>query len=331
MLKPIVTILGAGNMGTALAHLIGSNGYPVTLWGIDEEVVKTINLHHENKKYLPGVKLPAKVKATTDLKPALAGCSVVVLALPTQAMRKVITEAKNYLAPQTILLSVAKGIDLKTGQTVSEVLKDILPWSLHEKIAVLMGPLFASEISQRIPTIGLVATKDASVFISLKKVLENKYFFVRYSDDVLGAELGGALKNIYAILLGVCDGLGYGWNTKSATVAAAMRELADCGHYLGAKKETLYGLAGMGDLLTTGFGAKSRNRRFGEKICQGKSVSVALKEIGQVVEGAKTVRIAVKLLKKFKRETPLLQAVYNIVHQHKNPCQVFQRLLKEEI
>lgn len=326
-----ISILGAGNMGTALAHLIGSNGYPITLWGIDEEVAKDINHHHENKKYLAGVRLPAKVKAATDLKTALTGCSVVVLALPTQAMRKVITGAKNYLAPQTIFLSVAKGIDLKTGQTVSEVLKDVLPRSQHEKIAVLMGPLFASEISQRIPSVGLVATKEMATFRRLKDILENDYFFVRFSDDVLGAELGGALKNVYAILLGICDGLGYGWNTKSATVAAAMRELADCGHYLGAKKETLYGLAGMGDLLTTGFGAKSRNRRFGEKICSGKSVKTALKEIGQVVEGAKTVKIAVKLLKKFKRETPLLQAVYNIVHQHKNPCQVFQRLLKEEI
>lgn len=326
-----ISILGAGNMGTALAHLIGSNGYPVTLWGIDEEMVKDINLHHENRKYLAGVRLPAKVKATADLSAALEDSSLVVLALPTQVVREVMVKAEKYLASGAVILSVAKGIDLKTGQTVSEVLKDVLPWSSHEKIAVLMGPLFASEISQRIPTIGLVATKDASVFISLKKVLENKYFFVRYSDDILGAELGGALKNVYAILLGVCDGLGYGWNTKSATVAAAMRELADCGHYLGAKKETLYGLAGMGDLLTTGFGAKSRNRRFGEKICSGKSVKTALKEIGQVVEGAKTVKIAVKLLKKFKRETPLLQAVYNIVHQHKNPCQVFQRLLKEKI
>ncbi len=326
-----ITILGAGNMGTALAHLIGSNGHSVTLWGIDEALVKNINLRHENKKYLPGVKLPVKVRATADLSAALKGSSLVVLALPTQVAREVMNKAKKYLTPRIILLSVAKGLDLKTGQTVSQILKDVLPRSFHEKTAVLMGPLFASEISQRIPSVGLIATKKMTTFERLKDILENDAFFVRFSDDVLGAELGGALKNVYAILLGVCDGLGYGWNTKSATVAAAMRELADGGHYLGAKKETLYGLAGMGDLLTTGFGAKSRNRRFGEKICQGKSAAIALKEIGQVVEGVKTVEVAVRLLKNFKKETPLLHAVYHIVRQHQNPCRVFQRLLREGI
>lgn len=326
-----ITILGAGNMGTALAHLTGSNGHPTTLWSIEREVVADINERHENKKYLSGVKLPPQITATDNLKSALKNSTIIIWALPTQASGQIGKEVKKYLSPKSILLTVSKGIDLKSGQTVSQILKETLPRALHEQIAVLMGPLFASEISQKIPSVGLVATKEEKIFKALKKILENKYFFVRYSDDVLGAELGGALKNIYAILLGVCDGLGYGWNTKSATVAAAMRELADAGHYLGAKKETLYGLAGMGDLLTTGFGAKSRNRRFGEKICSGKSVAEALKEIGQVVEGVKTVEIAIKLLKKFKKETPLLHAVYEIVHQHRNPCQVFQRLLRDSI
>lgn len=331
MFKNKVSILGSGNMGTALAHLISANGYPISIWGIDKAIINDINLHQENKKYLPGVKLTAKTRATSDLKTALKGSSIIVLALPTQAVREVMAKGKQHLSANAIILSVAKGIDLKTGQTVSRILKDILPRSLHEKIAVLMGPLFASEISQKIPSVGLVAAKDPAVFRTLKQILRNKYFFVRWSDDILGAELGGALKNVYAILLGVCDGLGYGWNTKSATVAAAMREMANAGHYLGAKKETLYGLAGMGDLLTTGFGAKSRNRRFGEKICSGKSVEEALKEIGQVVEGVKTVEIAVKLLKKYKKDTPLLHAVYEIVHRHKNPCQVFQGLLEKKI
>ncbi|MEK7508243.1 MAG: NAD(P)H-dependent glycerol-3-phosphate dehydrogenase [Patescibacteria group bacterium] len=325
-----VTILGAGNMGTGLAHLIAGNGYPVTLWTIEADVARDINRKHLNQKYLPGIKLPLAVRAGTDLKSALKDSEVVVIAVPTQAVTAVMKQAAAYLPPKAIILSTAKGLELKTGKTVSQIIKSVAP-EFHKNLAVLMGPLFAIEIAKERPSVGLLATKDKKVFDFLKKILDNNYFFTRWSNDVVGAELAGALKNVYAILMGVCDGLGYGWNTKSATITGAVRELAAAGELLGAKKETMYGLAGLGDLLTTGFGETSRNRRFGEMICVEKSVDAALKKIGQVVEGAKTVEIAIKLFRKYKKQTPLLHATYDMIHKKTNPCAVFQEILKNDI
>lgn len=326
-----IAILGAGNMGTGLAHLLGDNGYPVVLWTIEEAVAKEINIKHQNKKYLPGAKLSMSVGATMDLKSAAKDSEIVILAVPTQVVGEVVKKIKNDLMPGAIILSVAKGINLKTGETVSQTVKKIIPAHLHDRVAALMGPLFAQEIAKHTPSVGVIATKDKTVFEVLNKVFTNNYFFVRWSDDLLGAELGGALKNIYAILMGVCDGLGYGWNTKSATITAVARELATAGHLLGGKKETLLGLAGLGDLLTTGFGETSRNRRFGEYLCTEKTVDGALKKIGQVVEGQKTVEVAVKMLAKYKKQTPLLQAVHSIIHKKVEPCAMFKEILQKDI
>lgn len=326
-----IAILGAGNMGTGLARLLGDNGYPIMLWTIEKEVAKEINARHQNKKYLPGIKLALTVAATTNLKLATRDSEIVIFAVPTQVVAETIKRIKKDLLPGVIVLSVAKGISLKTGETASQMIKKILPRVQHDKVAVLMGPLFAKEIAMHTPSVGLLATKDKTAYATLKKVFTNDYFFVRWSDDVLGAELGGALKNIYAILMGVCDGLGYGWNTKSATITAVARELTTAGHLLGGKKETLMGLAGLGDLLTTGFGETSRNRRFGEYVCSLQSVPAALAKIGQVVEGQKTVEVAVKLLARYKARLPLLFAVHKIIHQKNNPCRLFHEILQKYI
>lgn len=326
-----IAILGAGNMGTGLARLLGDNGYPIMLWTIEKEVAKEINARHQNKKYLPGIKLALTVAATTNLKLATRDSEIVIFAVPTQVVAETIKRIKKDLLPGVIVLSVAKGISLKTGETASQMIKKILPRVQHDKVAVLMGPLFAKEIAMHTPSVGLLATKDKTAYATLKKVFTNDYFFVRWSDDVLGAELGGALKNIYAILMGVCDGLSYGWNTKSATITAVVRELTTAGHLLGGKKETLMGLAGLGDLLTTGFGETSRNRRFGEYVCSLQSVPAALAKIGQVVEGHKTVEVAVKLLAKYKARLPLLFAVHKIIHQKNNPCRLFHEILQKYI
>lgn len=321
-----ICILGSGSMGTALAHLVGSNGNKVVIWSIDKEASEHINAHHENKKFLPGVSLNKNVSANLILPLALSGASVVIVALPTQVVGQVILALHNHMADDAVILSVSKGIDVKSGRTVSQIIKSVLPEARHQNVAALMGPLFASEISAKVPSVGLLAVSDLKVFKFLQRILVNKHFFVRYSDDLVGAELAGALKNIYAILLGVCDGLGYGWNTKSALMTAVVKEMAEVGQYLGGKKETFYGLAGMGDLLTTGFGEKSRNRRFGEKLCFGKSAQEIIKEIGHVVEGAATVKAVIKKLGAFKKNAPLLSAVNDIVSKRKNPCTVLQKM-----
>jgi len=331
MSKLKIAILGAGNMGSALAHLIGTNGYEVNLWSIEPDVVNEINAKHVNIKYLDGVTLPTDVYASLDLDKVLLNSKIVIVAVPTQVIAAVLEQSKLFLNKDMIFLSVSKGIEQKTGKTVSNVIKYHLPKNLQSHVGVLMGPLFATEIAQGLPSVSLVAIPSSKDYKILNKALGNNYFFTRYTNDVLGAELGGALKNIYAILLGVCAGMGYGWNTKSATISAAIKEMAYCGQKLGAKKETLYGLSGLGDLLTTGFGEKSRNRRFGEKICEGDTVDEALKEIGQVVEGVATLKIAAKMLSRYKKQTPLLNAVYSMVEKHKDPCLVFDYLLKKII
>ncbi|KKR48702.1 MAG: Glycerol-3-phosphate dehydrogenase [NAD(P)+] [Candidatus Magasanikbacteria bacterium GW2011_GWC2_40_17] len=327
--KVNVCILGTGSMGTALARLFSFNGCEVKMWGIDKEAIYNINSIHENINFLPGVKLNTDISATLEIAEAVKKAKIIVVAIPSQVVSKVFDRAKNYLNKEQIILSASKGIEIESGLTITRVIKNKLPREWHGNIAVLMGPLFASEISTDVPTVGLIATPKITVFKILKKVLQNNNFFVRYSSDVTGAELGGALKNVYAIILGVCDGLGYGWNTKSAAMTAAVKEMALVGHYLGGQKETFYGLAGLGDLLTTGFGEKSRNRRFGEKVCSGQSVGEVLKDIGQVVEGSSTVKILIKLLKKSKIKTPLLNAVFALVNDQKNPCQLMHKILEK--
>lgn len=317
-------------MGTGLAKLISNNGWPITLWTIEKEVAEEINKHHKNDQYLAGVVLGDNVTATTNLTLAARGAGMVIVAVPAGAVGEVMNKANPFLSKRALILSVSKGLDKKSGRTVCQMIKELsgAEWS---RLAALMGPLFAVEIAQGVPSVGLLATKEKKVFNLWKKVLSNDKFFLRWSDDLLGAELAGALKNIYAILMGVGDGLGYGWNTKSATTTAVMRELAEVGHLLGAKKETMYGLAGLGDLLTTGFGETSRNRRFGELICQEKSVSAALEKIGQVVEGERTAPIAEGLLKSFRKQTPLLRAILAIIRKKADPAAAFQEILRKEI
>jgi len=331
MTKEKIVILGSGSMGTAMAYLIGGNGFSVTVWGREKDAVEEINARHENRHSLPGVKLPVAVRATLDLKEALKGADLVVAALPAQVTGEVFKKAAPFISKRAFVLTVSKGIEVKTGRTVSKVINDILKQTIKKQIAVLMGPLFASEISTNIPTMGLVATPSKQLFNKIKKILSSPNFFVRYSDDVLGAELAGALKNIYAIMLGVADGLGYGWNTKSAALTYAVAEMAEIGYFLGGRKETFYGLAGLGDLLTTGFGEKSRNRRFGEKICQLKNTDEALKTVGQVVEGVETLKVIIKMLKPIKKKTPLIHVIYNLVNKKENPCALFKDIFEKSI
>lgn len=315
-------------MGTALATLVTRNGYKVTIWTIEPAVVKTINNAHHNHKYLPKVELPAGVRATGDLAPALKQTKFVISALPTQMVGSVV---KNYAQNFTVahrVLSVSKGFVKDTGETVCSRLRCIIP---RAYTVALMGPLFANEIAARVPCVALLAGADKGTRTAFIKVLQNNVFRVQESDDVLGAEACGALKNIYAVFMGILAGLSYGWNTKSAFITMAIQEMAEVVGHLGGKRETVYGLAGLGDLVTTCFGEQSRNRRFGQALCKEKSIDKALQSVGQVVEGVETLEVIDRVLKGYSGSLPLLELIKRLVRSNADPHAIIEQFFKKNM
>ncbi len=315
-------------MGTALAVLCARNGCKVTIWTIEPEVEETINNLHHNNKYLPEIKLSSNILATGNLSSALKENEWVIAALPTQIIGLVCKEYVSQFSARHKILSVAKGFSIATGQTISQLIHSIIP---KVKVAVLMGPLFANEIARENPSVALLASDDKVSLAAFKKILINDSFRVHESTDVLGTEVSGALKNIYAILMGILSGLEYGWNTKSAFITMALQEITLIVEHLGGKRETVYGLAGLGDLITTGFGEQSRNRRFGQALCTMKSVEKAVKSVGQVVEGVKTLEVIDRVTANYGGKLPLLGLIKKLVKGKDNPCAALEHFFKKNM
>ncbi|KKU06701.1 MAG: Glycerol-3-phosphate dehydrogenase [NAD(P)+] [Candidatus Magasanikbacteria bacterium GW2011_GWA2_45_39] len=315
-------------MGTALSALVAQNGHKATIWTIEPDVVKIINNEHHNHKYLPKIELPAGVRATGDIAPALKQTNLVISALPTQVVASVV---KNYVQNFTaahLLLSVSKGFVKDTGETVCRRIRHIAP---RVRVAALMGPLFANEIAAGVPCAAILAganVGERGVFID---VLQSPVFRVQETDDVVGAEACGALKNIYAVFMGILAGLSYGWNTKSAFITKAIQEMAEVVEHLGGKRETVYGLAGLGDLVTTCFGEQSRNRRFGQALCKEKSIDKALQSVGQVVEGVKTLEVIDRVLKGYSGSLPLLKLIKRLVKSNGDPHTIIEQFFKKNM
>lgn len=331
MKKFNVTILGAGNMGTAIAFVLGDNGHAVTVWNWsgDPQPLAEINTYSENKSYLPGVMLPKTVKAEADLETALKKANIVVSALPSGAVEGVMRQAAPFFSKQAIIVDVSKGFHPKTGLSTLSIIQEHVPAALKKRLVSMSGPAIAAQLARRGFTAMNVAAKQPTVLNTVQQVFENSYLRLLPSTDVVGVKVAGAYKNVYAILLGVCDALQYTLNTKSVLLTMALKEIGDVIVASGGKRATAYELAGIGDMIGTGLAHESRNRRFGHCLVEHKKVDKACKAVGQTVEGLAALDALLRLKKQKKLKLPLVDAVEAIVKKGRDPKVVISRLLEK--
>jgi glycerol-3-phosphate dehydrogenase (NAD(P)+) len=305
-----ITFLGAGNMGTALAFAASEKAdNKITLWSIEEDVVKDINTNHKNTKYVGDITLNSNITATGDIKTALKNAEIVVFSVPTHIVRIVAKQAKGLIPENAVIVDVAKGLEKDTNKRMSEVLNEYF----NNTIVAVGGPCIANELIKKVPTFVVYASKNKKALRKCKENLETNYYNISASSDIIGVELMGGLKNIIAILCGVSDGLGYGVNTKAGLISKGLEELKLVGEKMGADSNSVYSLAGLGDLVVTCSSKHSRNRRFGEALAKGMGKEDAKNSIGQVVEGEKAVLIVKKIIDEHKLNCPLISKVHNIV------------------
>ena len=319
-----IGVIGAGSWGTALAVLLCGNGHEVTLWSIIEDEVHTLQTKRENPDKLPGVKLPEKIEVTSDLEKAVLGKPVLVLAVPSPYVRSTAHTMKPYVAEGQIIVNVAKGIEEDSLKTLSQVIEEEIPQAL---VAVMSGPSHAEEVGRGIPTTIVVGAHDRKTAEYLQGIFMNEVFRVYTSPDVLGIELGAALKNVVALAAGIADGLGYGDNTKAALITRGIAEIARLGTAMGGKVETFSGLSGIGDLIVTCASMHSRNRRAGILIGKGYSYEEAMKEVKMVVEGVYSAKAAVRLAEKCGVQLPIIEQVNAVLFEGKRADEAVKDLM----
>jgi glycerol-3-phosphate dehydrogenase (NAD(P)+) len=322
-----ITVIGTGGWGTALAVLLHGNAHKVTLWGRLMEEVAPIIGDRENKMFLPGVMVPDQVHVTLETWEALAHAEMVVLAVPSHGMRNICRLLKPHLRPGTTLVHVAKGIENDTDARMSEIIHAELGGT---EVVVLSGPSHAEEVGRGVPTAVVVAAKDTGHAVAVQRVFMNERFRIYTHDDVIGVELGGALKNVIAIAAGACDGIGFGDNTKAALCTRALTEMARLGVALGARPETFYGLSGLGDLLVTAFSRHSRNRGFGERLGRGETAEHITGSTHMVAEGVRTAKSVWQLARQTGVDTPIMREVYGILYEGKAPRLAVRDLMARE-
>lgn len=344
-----ITILGAGAWGLTLSCLLAKNlqncsgriypalrkkSYCIKLWEFSSEKCKELNTTRiGNIESVSGerfsFKIPEEIKITSEITQAITGKEdIVVFCVPSHFLIDTLKKVKklNIKFTNTVFLSVIKGLQTETLKPPSEIIIDSFP-EVKKTLCVLSGPSFAIEVAKGFPTAVVLASKNESIAKNLQRIFMNEYFRVYTHQDVSGVELGGALKNIFAISCGISDGLGFGDNAKSALITRSMKELVKLGNKLGGKTETFFGLSGLGDLITTCFSRHSRNRAFGEKIGKGKKPKIALNEIKSVVEGYRTTKSAYLLGKKFQLELPIIQEVHSVLYENLNPKLAVKNLM----
>jgi glycerol-3-phosphate dehydrogenase (NAD(P)+) len=322
-----IAVIGTGGWGTALAVLLHGNGHKVNLWGRLEEEVAPILEHRENKIFLPGVKIPTEILVTLDAVAALRNAEMIVLAVPSHGMRPICRQLRDQVPADASFVSVAKGVENETGARMSEVIMAELD---TERVIVLSGPSHAEEVGRGIPTAVVVASEDVDLAVTAQGAFMNERFRIYTHDDVVGVELGGALKNVIAIAAGVCDGIGFGDNTKAALCTRGLAEMARLAVVLGARRETLFGLSGVGDLIVTAFSKHSRNRGFGERLGKGETPEQIAGSTPMVAEGVKTAKSAWQLAQQHGVDVPITREVFSIIYEGKSPKQAVRDLMTRE-
>lgn len=327
-----IAVLGGGSWGTAIAVLLSKKAYNVIVWDRNAAILEEVKYKRQNSRYLPDVVIPGNLDISFSLEDTVNNSDVIVIAVPSHAVRDLCLKIKGFVSENQIFVSLTKGIEDKTFKRMSEIIEEIFP---NNKIAVLSGPSHAEEVSRDIPTAIVAASRDENIALKVQDIFMTPNFRVYTNTDVVGVEIGGAVKNIIALAAGISDGLGFGDNTKAALMTRGIAEIARLGTALGANPMTFAGLSGIGDLIVTCTSMHSRNRRAGILIGKGKKVEEALSEINMVVEGVNTTKSTYELSRKIGVEMPITEKLYNVLFNGKDAkeavTELMQRDRKDEI
>ena len=321
-----ISVIGSGGWGIALTILLHKNGHNLTIWSFDKKEAEELKTTRQNKTKLPNILLPEDVKVTDDLREAVDDKDILILAVPSKAIRSVSKSLKNIIKDNQIIVNVAKGLEEDTLETMTDIIEEELK-DKNPKVAVLSGPSHAEEVGRGIPTTCVVSAHNKELTLYLQNVFMNPSFRVYTSPDMLGVEIGGALKNVIALAAGIADGLNYGDNTKAALITRGIKEISALGVAMGGEQSTFYGLTGLGDLIVTCASMHSRNRRAGILLGQGKTLDEAIKEVNMVVEGVYSAKSALMAAKKYNVEIPIIEQVNAVLFENKNAAEAVNELM----
>ncbi|MGZ8225632.1 MAG: NAD(P)H-dependent glycerol-3-phosphate dehydrogenase [Methylococcaceae bacterium] len=324
-----ITILGAGSWGTALAILAATNGCQTLLWGHNPNHIADLARDHQNSRYLPKHRFPDNLKVTSDLAEAAAFSTIVLVSVPSHAFKATLIKLKPYVSDEVTIAWASKGFNPDDGSLLHEIVAEV--FSAQTPAAILSGPTFASEVAANLPTAITIASSQPDFAIQLAGILHSARFRTYTSSDIVGVEVGGAVKNVLAIAAGIADGLGFGANTRAALITRGLNEIIRLGIKLGGKQETFMGLAGLGDLILTCTDNQSRNRRFGLALGQGKDSAQAMAEIGQEIEGIAAAKETYLLAKKYALDMPISEQTYKVLYEGLAPQTAVENLLARNL
>lgn len=322
-----IAVIGSGSWGTAVAVLLAKKNYDVYLWSWQQQETERLKADRENKEFLPGVPFPEKIICSHDMRLCTESADLIVCAAPSPATRSIAKALSPFVGKGQSLVNISKGLEEKTLMRLSQVYQQEIP---QARIAVMSGPSHAEEVSRALPTTNVVASEDKELAAFIQDVFMDQTFRVYTGSDMIGVELGGALKNVIALCAGISDGLGYGDNTKAALMTRGIAEISRLGAAMGARADTFYGLSGIGDLIVTCTSMHSRNRRAGILLGQGKSLEETLKEVHMVVEGVNTATAAFELSQKYGISMPITEEAYQVLFHHKNPRDAVNDLMTRD-
>ena len=321
-----ISVIGSGGWGIALAILLHENGHNLTIWSFDKKEVEELKETKQNKAKLSNILISNDIEVTNNLKEAVSDKDILVLAVPSKAIRSVSKSLKNIIKDNQIIVNVAKGLEEDTLKTMTDIIEEELK-EKNPQVAVLSGPSHAEEVGKGIPTTCVVSAHNKELALYLQNIFMNPSFRVYTSPDMIGVEIGGALKNVIALAAGIADGLNYGDNTKAALITRGIKEISTLGVAMGGEQSTFYGLTGLGDLIVTCASMHSRNRRAGILLGQGKTLDEAIKEVNMVVEGVYSAKSALMAAKKYNIEIPIIEQVNAVLFENKNAAEAVNELM----
>jgi glycerol-3-phosphate dehydrogenase (NAD(P)+) len=326
-----IAVIGGGSWGTALANRLAENGHDVCLWAYEAELVREINESHTNSPFLPGIALHPALTCCNNLQETVSGRGIILLVTPVQVMRGVLQQVASHIAADAVVANASKGIELETLRTVSQICRELLPAGLTRRFVALSGPTFAREVAQGLPSLIVAASADEAAARRIQAAFSCPCLRVYTNTDVIGVELGGAVKNVIAIAAGICDGLGFGHNARAALITRGLAEMNRLGQAMGAEAATFAGLAGMGDLVLTCTGDLSRNRTVGFKLGQGMGLADILAEMRMVAEGVKSSESVYQLARSLQVEMPIVEKTYQILHENKPAREAVTELMARNL